>query len=146
MAVIPLINCQARKFLEHFHETRRGKLRYDDLVSRCSPRNSPVSPSLFETTAVPVAFKEKSVFTYAFSCTLPPLLHLSLLLDGERWKQADVPTEIQSLAQQIEAGVCIPACALLLYSCHCRLTPFLPQQACLHNLVQFEPQLLKVSD
>ena len=29
----------------------------------------------------------------------------SLLLDGERWKQADVPTEIQSLAQQLEAGV-----------------------------------------
>ena len=79
------------------------------------------------------------------ACSSP----LSLLLDGERWKQADVPSEIQSLAQQIEAGVCVyqhgiiapewdhctgmgplhrhGTIAPLHYcSCHCKLTPFLP--------------------
>jgi hypothetical protein len=29
---------------------------------------------------------------------------VSLLLDGERWKQADVPAEIQALVQKLETG------------------------------------------
>lgn len=32
-------------------------------------------------------------------------LLLSLLLDGERWKQADVPAEIQSLVHRLESGI-----------------------------------------
>ena len=46
---------QAKKFLEHFHESRRSKL--------------------------------------------------SLLLDGERWKQADVPAEIQTFVSKLEEGI-----------------------------------------
>ena len=45
---------QAKKFLEHFHDSRRSKL--------------------------------------------------SLLLDGERWKQADVPAEIQTFVTKLEEG------------------------------------------
>ena len=33
------------------------------------------------------------------------LLVCSLLLDGERWKQADVPGEIQALVQKLETGI-----------------------------------------
>ena len=40
-------------------------------------------------------------------CGLQPrvLSLCSLLLDGERWKQADVPAEIQCLAHTLEAGI-----------------------------------------
>ncbi len=31
----------------------------------------------------------------------------SLLLDGERWKQADVPVEIQSFVSTLEMGVVV---------------------------------------
>lgn len=33
------------------------------------------------------------------------MLSYSLLLDGERWKQADVPAEIQSLVHTLESGM-----------------------------------------
>ena len=48
-----------------------------------------------------------------FSYSLPPttdvMLSLpppppSLLLDGERWKQAEVPVEVQALVQRLETG------------------------------------------
>lgn len=29
----PLFSCQAREFLEHFHETRRGKLRFVEIIT-----------------------------------------------------------------------------------------------------------------
>jgi len=39
-----------------------------------------------------------------FLCDLFSVLFYSLILDNERWKQADVPTELQSLVDSLVDG------------------------------------------
>lgn len=77
LTAISFTYVQAKSFLEHFHESRKSKVRYGN----------------------------GGCYTYFASNVLFLSLSGSLLLDGERWKQADVPSEIQTLVHRLEAGM-----------------------------------------